>query len=73
VSKRSSLVGRRRPAIISPLGADREGDSVTSANGGGIATESAISPRAPRGAEFRFKSKLFFYRPFNGFYRSIAA
>jgi hypothetical protein len=45
VSKRSSLVGRCRLTIISPLGADREGDSVKSADGGNGA-ESAISPRA---------------------------
>jgi hypothetical protein len=71
VSKRSSLVGRCcRLAIIPPLGADREGDSDNDADGGGIAAESAISPR---GAEFRFKSKMFFYRRFNGFYRSIPA
>jgi hypothetical protein len=56
--------------IISPLGADREGDSVNSADGGGIATESAISPR---GAAFRFKFKMFFYRRFNGFRRSMPA
>jgi hypothetical protein len=57
-------------AIISLLGADREGDSVNSADGGGIATESAISPR---GAAFRLKSKMFFYRRFNGFCRPMAA
>jgi hypothetical protein len=39
------LVGQCRLTIISPLGADREGDSVNSADAGGIATESAISPR----------------------------
>jgi hypothetical protein len=44
-------------AIISPLGADREEDSVNGADGGRIVTESAISPR---GAAFRFKSKMFF-------------
>jgi hypothetical protein len=70
VSKRSSLVGRYPVVIISPLGADREGDSVNSADGGGIAAESAISPR---GVAFRFKSKMFFYRRFNGFCRSIPA
>jgi hypothetical protein len=70
VSKRSSLVGRYPAVIISPLGADREGDSVNSADGGGIAAESAISPR---GAAFRFKSKMFFYRRFNGFCPSIPA
>jgi hypothetical protein len=32
--------------IISPLGADREGDSVNGADDGGIAAESAISPWA---------------------------
>jgi hypothetical protein len=56
--------------IISPLGADREGDSINGADGGGNAVESAISPR---GAESRFKSKMFFYRPFKGFQCSMRA
>jgi hypothetical protein len=56
--------------IISPLGSDREGDSANSADGDGIAAESAISLL---GKEFRFKSKLFFYGPFNGFQCSIPA
>jgi hypothetical protein len=73
VSKRSSLRLAISVAIISPLGADREGDSVNGADDLGIAAKSAISARPPRRAAFRFKSKLFFYRPFNGFCRSIAA
>jgi hypothetical protein len=35
-------------AIISPLGADREGDSINSTDGGEIAAKSAILPRVPK-------------------------
>jgi hypothetical protein len=56
--------------IISPLGADREGDSVNCADGGGIAAESAI---LPLGQNFDSNLKCFFIGHSTGFSVSMQA